>query len=176
MGREQAQVRHLAHLMARIVIASFFIAKSVGFIVDPNSLEAVFARLPLPEYFIWPNLMFQFVAAMFILIGFQTRLAAALLAIHVFWSSFIINYGDDPIGIALFWKDLALMSGLMLVFSHGRGGYALDNYFERRTLRQRRAAQASARQEAAADARDGMPAPLSDLAGHAAATEGEATA
>lgn len=137
MGFETTRIQHLAHLVARLVIASFFIAKPVGFILDPNSLEAVFARLPLlPDYFTWPNQMFQFVAAMFILLGFQTRLAAALLAIHVFWSSFILNYAPgDPVAIAFFWKDLALMSGLMLVFSHGRGGYALDNYFDRREAR-----------------------------------------
>lgn len=137
MGKETSRIQDIAHLVARVVIASFFIAKSVGFIIDPNSLEAVFARLPLlPDYFTWPNQMFQFVAAMFILLGFQTRLAAALLAIHVFWSSFILNYAPgDPVAIAFFWKDLALMAGLMMVVSHGRGKYALDNYLDAREAR-----------------------------------------
>lgn len=137
--------QQVAHTVARIIIASYFLAKAIGLIFDPNSFDIVFATTPIPEYFRWPDMMFQFVAATFILIGFQTRLAAALLAMHVFWTSFIFNYvPGDPVAISAFWKDLAMIGGLILLFSHGRGALALDGWFAKRDIERRRRARAEA--------------------------------
>lgn len=130
----------LAHPMARAVIASYFLAKSVGLVFDPNSFDAVFAATPIPEYFRWPEMMFQFAAAGFILVGFQTRLAASLLGIHLFWSSFIFNYvPGDAVAISAFWKDIALIGGLLLLVGHGRGPFALDSWLAARDIARRRA-------------------------------------
>ncbi len=56
------------------------------------------------------------------MIGFQTLTAAALLALYLFWSSFILNYSHgDPYAIGAFWRDLAMIGGLLMLFSHGPG-------------------------------------------------------
>jgi putative oxidoreductase len=130
---EQTTVRHAyAHLIGRVLIASFYLAAALGLIVDPNSLAAVFKNSILPDYFRWPDLWIQLAAALAILVGYQTRTAALLLAIHIFWSSFIVNYvNGDFDTISAFWKDLAMIGGLIMVYSHGGGMFALDNRLER---------------------------------------------
>ncbi len=129
MSRSQRQMHEIAHAVARVLIASYFMARALGLIIDPNGLVEFMAASEVPDYLRWPNAAFECLAAVAIMIGFQTRMAAALLALFVFWSSFILNYAPgDLVALGAFWRDLAMIGGLLLLFSHGRGRYALDNY------------------------------------------------
>ncbi len=153
--RKQRQMQEFAHATARVLIASYFIAAGGGVIVDPNSMGRFLSLSAVPGYLIWPNAAFQIVAALAILVGFQTRLASALLALYLFWSSFILNYvPGDPLALGAFWRDLAMIGGLLMLFSHGRGCYALDNFLLKQTEKHRlaeRAASEIAIQTAAID-------------------------
>ena len=126
----QQQMQGLAHVAARVLIASFFIARALGLIVDPSSMQQFLVDSLIPEQLRWPNAAFEILAALAIMFGYQTRTAAALLALYVFWTSFILNYlPGDPYALGAFWRDLSMIGGLLLIYSHGRGRYALDNYF-----------------------------------------------
>ncbi|MDA0222157.1 MAG: DoxX family protein [Rhodobacterales bacterium] len=83
----------------------------------------------------WPSIAFECLAAISILIGFQARQTSVMLALYIFWSSFILNYTPgDPVAISAFWRDLASIGGLVLLYSNGRGRYALDSYLQKREL------------------------------------------
>lgn len=129
-------MQEFAHAIARVLIASYFLAKAIGLIFDPTGMAQFLSVSNVPDYLRWPNAGFEAMAAIAIMIGFQTRMAAALLALYVFWTSFILNYvpGDDYL-LGAFWRDLAMIGGLLLLFSHGRGRYAVDNHLERRRQR-----------------------------------------
>lgn len=130
---KQERMHEFAHATARVLIASYFMAKAGGLIIDPTGMEQFLAVSNVPDYLMWPNAGFELMAAFAIMVGFQTRTAAALLALYLFWSSFILNYQPgDPYAIGAFWRDLAMIGGLLLLFSHGRGRYALDNYLHRK--------------------------------------------
>jgi hypothetical protein len=61
--------------------------------------------------------MFVFTSAFLILIGRQVRPAALLLALFIFWSSFMASFGPTRLlGFAEFWRDLVLMSSLLLTY------------------------------------------------------------
>jgi len=140
----QQQMQEFAHATARVLISSYFVASSVGLIIDPSSMGQFLSVSAVPDYLLWPNAGFQLIAALAIMVGFQTRMASALLALYLFWSSFILHYTPgDPIAIGAFWRDLAMIGGLLLLFSHGRGRYALDNYFQQK-MKKRELAEAAA--------------------------------
>ncbi len=127
---KQERMQEFAHATARVLISSYFMAKAIGLIIDPTSMEQFLAVSNVPDYLTWPNAGFELMAALAIMVGFQTRTAAALLALYLFWSSFILNYQPgDAHAIGAFWRDLAMIGGLLMLFSHGRGRYALDNLF-----------------------------------------------
>ncbi|MBZ0130051.1 MAG: DoxX family protein [Rhodobacteraceae bacterium] len=127
---QQRRINAIAHAIARVLIASYFMSRAAGLIIDPASMNQFLAVSDVPDYLRWPNAGFEFLAAFAIMIGFQTRTAAALLALYVFWSSFILNYAPgDAYAIGAFWRDLAMIGGLLLLFSHGRGCLAVDNLF-----------------------------------------------
>jgi putative oxidoreductase len=152
-------MHEFAHAAARVVIASYFAARALGLVVDPAGMQQFLMATDVPDYLLWPNSAFEFLAALAIMLGFQTRMASALLALYVFWSSFILNYvPGDPVALGVFWRDLALIGGLLLLFSHGRGAWALDNYLERRDLAER-AAEEAAREGEIIELSDGLAHP-----------------
>jgi len=133
IAQNKPKYQGMMQATARIAIASFFIGKAAGLIIDPNGMGQMMAQGELPGYLVWPNIAFEFLAAFSIMIGLHTRLAAALLALYLFWSSFLFNYAPgNGEAINTFWRDLAMIGGLLLLFAHGRGAYAFDNVLARK--------------------------------------------
>lgn len=128
----QDRLRDLATAIARVLIASFFIAVASGAVLDPSAIIKTNALAGMPDYLRWPSAGFEILAAVSIMVGFQTRMSVALLALYVFWSSFIFNYiPSNELAIGSFWRDLAMIGGLLMLFAHGTGRYSLDDYLAR---------------------------------------------
>lgn len=116
----------LATLLARILIACYYMAAGLGLLPVPGALSAADAA-GLPVLLTFSDTAFQVVAAALILIGFQARLAAALLALYVFWSSFIFNFQPGiPEAMAAFMKDFVVVAGLIIIMAQGEGRFSLD--------------------------------------------------
>ncbi|MCC6007667.1 MAG: DoxX family protein [Rhodobacteraceae bacterium] len=123
----------IATLAARVMIATYYIAAGFGLLPVPGTLSA-HGVADLPILLAFSDTAFQVVAAAFILIGFQTRLAAALLALYVFWSSFIFNFQPGiPEAMAAFMKDFVVVGGLIIIMAQGEGRFGLDAWYARRS-------------------------------------------
>jgi len=114
-GRRQAAFP-TTHSVARMLIASYFIARVLGLSVAAAGDELVPFRDMPGEYseLVAAGVLLILSLAMFF--GVQVRLAALLLAVHLFWTSFLMNYliGTTPM-LDAFWRDLALIGALSLV-------------------------------------------------------------
>ena len=103
--------------LIRILIASYFIAVSIGLIAgtDATPLAAVVLS-PEPASLIGRSALF--ILGYLVLTGIWLRPAAMLLGLLTFWSSYILHFGPAsaaPLGD--FWRDLALVGALMLTYS-----------------------------------------------------------
>jgi uncharacterized membrane protein YphA (DoxX/SURF4 family) len=103
--------------LIRILIASYFLALGAG-VIPGSDISALFAAvLPAP----YAGLLaggIVFALAYMVLIGFWLRPAALLLALVVFWSSYIsvshLGFADQLGG---FWRDMALIAALILTYA-----------------------------------------------------------
>ena len=86
----------------------------------------------MPGIMVWGVIIVEIVAALMLIFGWQTRLAAwALLAFvivatlvgHRFWSGDPAQYVNQ---LNHFLKNLAIIGGLLLLAVHGPGRAALD--------------------------------------------------
>lgn len=109
------------HSAIRLLIVSYFMALALGLIkgADLSVLAAPF----LPAMFakIVSGLGVLGLSAM-ILFGYHRRLAALLLAIILFWCSYLTSV--SPAGledIGSFWRDLALIGALLLTYADAEG-------------------------------------------------------
>lgn len=101
----------------RMLIASYFMALSLGLFQG-----AEIARLAAP--FLPENLAtivmgaLVFVLAAMVMTGFHRRSAALVLALVIFWASYLTMFAATAAeDIGAFWRDLALIGGLMLTYN-----------------------------------------------------------
>lgn len=103
--------------IVRILIASYFIAVSLGMI--PGTDGSVLAQQVFPDpaaKYIGNTVVFTL--AYLVMMGIWLRPAALLLALTMFWSSYIANFGtDNTLDIGDFWRDLALIGALILTYA-----------------------------------------------------------
>jgi uncharacterized membrane protein YphA (DoxX/SURF4 family) len=100
--------------LVRIVIASYFVAVSLGFIPGTAALPLTEPFLPEP-YAEAASTAIIFATAYLVLIGAWLRFSALLLATVLFWSSYIENAGAG--NLEGFWRDLALIGALILTYT-----------------------------------------------------------
>jgi putative oxidoreductase len=130
-----------AQLLARILMSIVFIifgylqfTNIAGYAANPSVLKAV----ALTGGILSPTVLAYLVAAIdlfggiLILIGFQTRWAALVLIIFCICTLFIAHNFWTMAGPARaanmgnFYKNIALIGGLLLLMNTGPGGYSLD--------------------------------------------------
>lgn len=103
--------------LIRIVIASYFLALGAG-VIPGTDVSALFAAvLPAP----WAGLLagaLVFGLAYLVLVGVWLRPAALLLALVMFWASYIsaAQAGFAP-QLGSFWRDMALIAALILTYA-----------------------------------------------------------
>lgn len=123
-----------ASLIGRVGLAAMFLWAGYGKLVhmDGNVGYMKAYGMPAADLLIWPALLVELVAGAMILIGWKARWAALALIVFTILATFIFHaYWSVPADQVLnqqihFMKNLAILGGLLSVFAHGSGRYALE--------------------------------------------------
>ncbi|MGI9389250.1 MAG: hypothetical protein ACR2O1_04255 [Boseongicola sp.] len=105
------------HSLVRLLIVSYFMAFAIGLIpgTDVTVLADPFMS-PVAARVLTGTTVF--ILASLILVGFQRRAAALLLAIVLFWASYVTMLSANGAqNIGGFWRDLALIGALILTYA-----------------------------------------------------------
>jgi putative oxidoreductase len=125
---------NISALVGRILMAWLFIPAGFGKIAGFAGAVGYAASmgLPMPQVGVGIGLLIELVGGIMLLIGFQTRSAAALLAFFTLVASFFFHaYWSLPADQAMmqqlmFNKNLAIVGGLLAFVAFGAGAYSLD--------------------------------------------------
>ncbi|MBU3594761.1 DoxX family protein [Polynucleobacter sp. 71A-WALBACH] len=122
------------NLLGRFLIAALFlpagIAKLTGFAGTVGYIQSV--GLPAPLVAAVLALVIEIVGGVALLVGYQTRIAAVVLAVFTFFASvFFHAYWAAPADQAfvaqlLFFKNIAVIGGLLVLASSGAGKFSID--------------------------------------------------
>jgi Predicted membrane protein len=124
-------------LLGRILLSVIFILAGIGKITDFSGTAAFMASkdLPLVNLLLVLTIIVELGGGLLILIGWQARWAAAALFLftgivtlifHPFWS---FEGAEAVQNFQGFFKNLAIMGGLMYVLVHGSGPLSLGGNF-----------------------------------------------
>ena len=99
--------------------------------MNPGGTEQAFAGLyhvPLPAVAVWIAIVIELIGGILILIGFQTRWVALVLAIFCLGTGFgaHLPIGDLP-NMINFYKNLVMAGGFLYVVAYGPGGISVDH-------------------------------------------------
>ena len=125
-------------LLARILLAAMFLASGYSALSDIQGTAAYFAGLglgPVP-LLAWVVGIFELVAGILLVIGFQTRAVAVLLAVFTIVATYLGHYGQgggDPAAALMhnqaLLKDVAVAGGMILLALLGAGRLSLDSWW-----------------------------------------------
>jgi len=127
--------QNILNLLGRLLIVALFLPAGLGKIAGFEGTLGYFASLgiPAPTFALIATIVIEVLGSLALLIGFQTRLVASIMALftliaavtgHAYWAAPV-----DQAFIAqlLFFKNIAVMGGLLILASTGAGGFSLDS-------------------------------------------------
>ena len=122
------------NILGRLLIVALFLpaglSKIAGFEGTVGYIASV--GLPLPSLAAALAIVVEIGGSLAILLGFQTRIAALVLAVFTLIASFFFhNFWGVPADQAfmqqlLFFKNVAVVGGLLAVAASGAGSFSLD--------------------------------------------------
>jgi putative oxidoreductase len=122
-------VRYLPAI-GRLLTAAIFIVSGLGKIATPAMTQAYIASaaLPMPTLAYLIAIVIEVIGGLFLVIGFHTRAAAAVLAAFVVATALSFHHDfADQNQLIHFLKNIAIVGGLLQIVAFGAGSFSLDN-------------------------------------------------
>jgi len=129
-------------LIGRILLALMFLTSGFPKLVDPAGTAGMIAGAGLPAATALAYLagIFELVTGLFILVGFQTKITAYLLAVFCVFTALVfhsgaINVPDFPEGAnglltvfngLMMWKNITIAGGFLILAAFGPGLLSVD--------------------------------------------------
>ncbi|RUT77765.1 MULTISPECIES: DoxX family protein [unclassified Mesorhizobium] len=127
--------RNALLLLSRLLLAALFVPSGIHALSDIAGTTGYFASLglPLPTLAAWGTGLFELIAGLLVLVGFQTRIAALLLAAFCIAAGFIGHYGQGGgdamlafLHQQMLMKDIAISGGFVALAMAGAGAWSVD--------------------------------------------------
>jgi putative oxidoreductase len=125
---------NVLNLLGRIAIAALFLPAGLNKLMGVEGTTGYFASLGLPAVaiLVWVVIAIEVLGGVALILGYRTRLVAIALAVftllasiagHAFWAA-----PADAAFIAqlLFFKNIAVIGGLLVLASSGAGSISID--------------------------------------------------
>jgi putative oxidoreductase len=115
--------------LARVLMSSLFIWEGILQLRNPADTAEFFAsvHVPFSAVSIWVSMAVHILGGLAILVGFQTRIAAALLALVCLGTAFGVHLpAGDQDDMIHFYKNLVMAGGFFYVMNFGAGGWSID--------------------------------------------------
>lgn len=123
------QSNGVATLVARVFISILFILAGFAKLTAISGTAGYFTGLGLPAPTITAIVvgLIEFVGGLAILVGFQTRLAAAIVALFTIGATLVahMNFAEG-MNALMAQKNLAIAGGLILLTLQGAGSISID--------------------------------------------------
>ncbi|KYB45469.1 DoxX family protein [Brucella pseudogrignonensis] len=123
------QSNGLATLVARVFLSILFILAGFSKLTAIAGTAGYFAGLGLPAPTVTAVLvgLVEFVGGLAILVGFQTRIAAAIVALFTIGATLVahMNFAEG-MNALMAQKNLAIAGGLILLALQGAGSISID--------------------------------------------------
>lgn len=122
------QIQILAAPAGRVLLATLFLLAGVQKIGGYEGTVAYMASQGVPGFALPLVIALEVLGALAIILGWQTRVVAFLLAGFSLVSGLLFHLKpDDAMQMTMFLKNVSIAGGFLLLVAHGAGAYSLDN-------------------------------------------------
>ena len=118
---------NLIDLIGRIFISALFLISAYNKIFSIDGSMSWMEGFGIPGFLLYPAIALEIILPLCIVIGFQARIAAGLLAIFCLATAFIFHLNFiDPMQKISFLKNIGLAGGFLFIVANGTKDWAMD--------------------------------------------------
>jgi putative oxidoreductase len=120
-------VRNVSELAGRSLLAVLFLLSGLGKIGAYSATAGYMSAVGVPEALLPVVIATEVLGAIAIILGWQTRVAALLLASYTLLAALIFHRNfADQIEMIMFLKNVSIAGGFLLLVANGAGALSLD--------------------------------------------------
>ena len=117
-------------LLGRILISALFFLNGIFKINNYEGTIGWMESFDMPGVLLIPAIILEVLGPILIIIGYQTKIAAALLSLFCIATAVIFhNDFNNQIQLTSFLKNIALAGGFLFIFINGTKDFSLDKKF-----------------------------------------------
>ena len=118
---------HLIDLIGRLLISALFLISAYNKIFSIDGTMSWMEGFGIPGFLLYPTIALEIILPLFIIIGYQARLSAGLLAVFCLATAFIFhNDFTNQMEIMSFLKNFGLAGGFLFILANGTRDFSID--------------------------------------------------
>jgi len=121
-------IQNVAAPVGRILLALMFVSAGFSKIGSYAGMQGFMESGGVPGALLPLVIALEILGGLAIILGWQTRIAAVVLAGFTLLATLLFHFDlGDQVQSLLFWKNVSIAGGLLMLFALGAGPYSLDN-------------------------------------------------
>lgn len=126
-GARNTSLAKVAELTGRVFLAALFLLSGIGKLGAYSGAAAYMASAGVPSGLLPIVIGLEIGGAIAVIAGWQTRIVAFLLAGFTIVSALVFHtHFADQVQMIMFWKNVSIAGGFLLLVVHGAGPLSLD--------------------------------------------------
>ena len=127
MGLRNSSLAKATELAGRVLLSALFLLSGIGKLGAYAGTAAYMASVGVPAQLLPIVIAVEIGGGLAVFLGWRTRIVAFLLAGFTLLSALIFHtHFADQVQMIMFWKNVSITGGLLLLVVHGAGPWSLD--------------------------------------------------
>ena len=119
---------NVIEILGRIFLSAIFLINGVGKISFYEETIQYMENFNVPGNLIIPAIIVEILFPILLIIGYQTRFSALVLALFTLTLAVIFHTDfSNQIQLISFLKNIAITGGFLIIFARGAGKYSIDH-------------------------------------------------
>ena len=118
---------HIIEVLGRIFLSTIFLFEGINKIFNYEGTIKFMESFNVPGLLAIPTIILEILFPLLLIIGYQTKLSALVLAIFTLATALIFHTDfTNQMQLISFLKNFAIAGGFLILFINGSGKYSLD--------------------------------------------------
>lgn len=114
-------------LIGRILISALFLISAFNKIFNLEGSMSWMEGFGVPGFLIFPAIVIEIILPIFVIVGFQARIASGILALFCLATAFLFHFDfSDQSQFVSFLKNVGLAGGFLFIVVNGTKDWAVD--------------------------------------------------
>ena len=114
-------------LIGRVFISALFLISAFNKIFNLEGSMSWMEGFGLPGFLIYPAIVIEIILPVLVIVGFQARIAAGILASFCLATAFIFHFDfSNQMQLVSFFKNIGLAGGFLFIVANGTKDWSVD--------------------------------------------------